>query len=165
MMLLNELISDLKERNNGLDIELDFLSNYRKESYICDCITESADSNVDIYYSGLESWIHECSQSYQYLEDAVNEGLVDMKSYCFTDHVRMAQYLYYENQYYSNLEDCVLLFAYFYLRDEKNYTSITEQFNELLIDELYSIDNNNRIDDIIEAVNNLLEDDAESEVE
>lgn len=70
-------------------------------------IHEMIDKNIDIYYHDLRQW---AVDNYDYVEDAVNEGLVDTSDFDYHKAIQWGQYVY--------------------LREVAN-DALTEAFNEL----------------------------------
>lgn len=125
--------------------------------YICDAISEAADSFVSIYNSDL--WenapnIEGC------IGDAISEGLVDLKNFDLMRLFQAGEYEYYIQLLYDNLETIVYNVAVNYLNE--NYPNV--EVNEKdLEDVLTDIDNNNTFDDITDAVDCLIEEIEEEE--
>ncbi len=91
---------------------LDLLNNYEFDTIkdILDCIEndignsifERADSDVEVYNWNLRCWIVE---NYNFLEDAISEGLVAVDKFDFHRAIMAAQFLMYERGYYEAMED------------------------------------------------------------
>ena len=71
-------MKQIKELLKEYEIDSDLL--YRVEdythapdNYICDTISEIADSEVDIYYSGLIDWLKNDNDSVENIESALQE--------------------------------------------------------------------------------------------
>lgn len=83
---INEIVS--------YEIDIDNLSDY---------ITEYIDGKIDIYYSGLDNWLHDTPDAQEYMENVVYDGLIDTNNYDFYNHIQTAQYEYYSNDFYNTL--------------------------------------------------------------
>ena len=124
--------------------------------YICDIITEIADSHVDIYNSDLLEW---AKDNYSYIEEAIDEFGTATDSNGRADFIRcimQGQFLAHEKDIYGNLEDSLKLFMYDYIEKELNILELTEKQNENLLDWDFS-DNNEQLENLIEHINEVLE--------
>lgn len=118
--------------------------------YICDIITEIADSHVDVYTSDLLDWARD---NYSYIDEANEEfGRADD----FLGEIRQGQFLYNERDLYDNLEDSLKLFAYVYIQNVLGIEEITEEQNEDLLDYDYT-DNNDELENIIDHIEEVFE--------
>jgi len=127
------------------------LLNYSGGTYICDAITETADSNVHIYNNDL--WETAPSIS-DYIEEAIEEGLVDTSKVDLMKIFMAGEYQYYTQLLYDNLETIVYNYAVDCLN--KKYPDIEIDEDELKA-KLEGIDNNDTFDKIEEAVEELIE--------
>lgn len=133
-----------------------FLADYGN-GYICDIIAEFADGQVDIYTSDLFEW---AKTNFDYVEQAVNEGFVDTSHFDILQALKSGQYIQIEEELYENLDDCIKYYIYDYL-DKSGVEELTDEQAEK-IDEL-NFDNNDRVDDIDEAVNEIIKGGNENE--
>lgn len=143
-MIVHNLNEELKDINISRD-SIYFVEQYLNSlSYICDAISEQADSNIDIYYSDLFEWaknhfdeINEAMQEFGAMSDIIKQ-------------IQQAQFLYNERQLYDELEEIIL---YAVLLEAKEYAEevTKEQFSELL-EIAEHLDHNDRFDDIKDAV-------------
>ena len=146
-------MQDIRELVENLDIGEygDFITDYNR-GYICDIIQEIADNEVDIYTSDLLEF---AKNHYEYIEQAVNEGLVDTSKFDFLGAIRSGEYLYISEDLNSNVDDIILYKIYKYILDDLKIVEITdEQADEIL---LIDIDTNNRLENVLEDVNNIFE--------
>ena len=124
------------------------LNDYRGSSYICDAISERADSNVDVYNYDLIEWAknHICE-----IDEAAEE-LGKPKS--FIGYIQQAQFIFNERNLYEGLESAIILQAW-KIASERVEEVTEEQADEL--DAMDSIiDNNNRVEDIEAEVLEIL---------
>lgn len=147
------IVRNLNEELESINISKDsiyFVEQYLNSlSYICDAISEQADSNIDIYYSDLFEWaknhfddIEEANKEFGAMSDIVKQ-------------IQQAQYLYNERALYDELEEIIL---YSVLLEAKEYAEevTKEQFSELL-EIAEHLDHNDRFDDIKDAVKEIFE--------
>lgn len=153
MLNVNELKNNLNVGDYGEDI-----TNYNGNSYICDVISEIADNNTSIYYSDIKNFI---SDNVEYVENAIDEFGWDG---CGSDLMKagqMGEYLKIQDDIYTNLDDVILYYAYYYLSDVLDIKEITEETNNDIIDTCSDIDTNDRIETIEETIKNLFEEDEQ----
>lgn len=127
---------------------------YKKSSsYICDAISERADSRIDIYTRDLLDWAgnHICE-----IDEAAEElG----KPESFLGYIQQAQFIVLERELYEDLENGILWAVY---KTAEEYTKEINEDQETALDELAdSIDHNNRFEDISEGVKAIFEPDQE----
>lgn len=125
------------------------LNDYRGSSYICDAISERADSMVDVYTYDLLEWAktHICE-----IDEAAEElGKPDS----FIGYIQQAQFLFNERQLYDGLNDAIIIEAW---RIASEYAEeVTEEQADKLDALDMIIDNNNRVEDIESEVKNILD--------
>ena len=150
---LIEYKEDLEREMN--DISVDFCANQTADdsAYICDAITEYADNEVHIYYSDIFDFAKE---HYDYVEQAIEEFGVatNGKKVDLLRTIQQGEFLYNEEQLYDDLEDIVKLVAVNHLID--NDIELDEEQTEELFDKLEGIDNNDRFDDILDAIKDVM---------
>lgn len=127
---------------------LGMLNDYRGSTYICDAISERADSNIDIYNDDLTEWAksHICE-----IDEAADElGKPDS----FIGYIQQAQFIVNERNLYEGLEKAIVLYAW------KVASERVEEVTEEQADRLNAmdtiIDNNNRVEDIEAEVLEIL---------
>lgn len=146
----------LKEYENDNDL-LYRVEDYTHDAnlYICDTIGEIADSETDIYYSGLIDWLKNDRDSVENIESALAEfgtptternGTPD-----FMKILQQGQYYGNEQKLYDNLNEIGKIWLLAYLRDNEKMTEITDEQADF-IDEL-EIDNNDRFGEILDKWN------------
>ena len=140
-----------KELENKYELEniLYCFGDYSK-GYICDIITEVCDNNVDIYNSDLWDW---AKDNEYYIEQAINEFGIDSNNFDLMGLFREGQYIYYQETCYNNLDDII---EYLILSNLD-----VEEISDAVYDEILNIsgkeDNNARIEDYIEEIEELIE--------
>lgn len=117
--------------------------------YLCDIITEIADNNVDVYTYDLFEW---AKTNYDIIEEANAEMGTpnDMLA-----QIRQGQFLYYERDLYENLHDVVLFRLYNYIEKDLKIEELTEEQADK-IEYLNLDDNNERLENLIDEVNEIL---------
>lgn len=145
----------LKEYENDSDL-LYRVEDYTHcpEMYICDTISEIADSETDIYYSGLIDWLKNDSDSVENIEYAIREFGTPTSGNDIPDFMKIlqqGQYYGNEQKLYENLNEIGRIWLLAYLQDKENLTEITDEQADF-IDEL-TADNNDRFADILDKWN------------
>lgn len=133
----------------------EFFADY-DSGYICDVISEIADSNVHIYYHDIREW---AVDNYEWVEEAVNEGLVDTRDFDYHKAIQCGQYLYIQEDIYRHLEDCVRLAV---------LTGIdADEITEEQLDAILSIEfgTGDRIDDLIDEAKRIINPDEDEDDE
>jgi hypothetical protein len=144
-----------KELINGLsDIAKDYVSdkNIKYSSYICDSISEYADSQVDIYYSDRAKWF---AENWEKVDEAIAElG----KSDNIMQDIASAQYLENSNELYYDLDEIKQALVLKYLINDLDFETIDEDLLDEIFENIEDIDNNNRLNDLKDKVDEILED-------
>ena len=147
------LASVLCDTRNALsDVSKDYCDCYdiTSSSYICDSISEFADSQVDIYYSDRAKWF---AENWEKVDDAIAElG----KSDNIMQDIASAQFLEAENELYHDLDEIKQVLALQYLVDELGLQELDEELLDDILNEVDNLDNNNRLDDILDIINEKL---------
>lgn len=136
------------EADDATTAAADMLSEYCGSTYICDAISERADSNIDIYNADLLEWakyhlddIEEANQEFGQVPDIIRQ-------------IQQAQFMVNERELYEGLESAIIIEAWRIASE--NAEEVTEE-QAKAIDALDGeIDNNNRVEDIAEAVLGIL---------
>jgi hypothetical protein len=166
-MLETKELNLLGELNDEQAVLEDFISeNAGSSSYICDAISEAADSAIPI--ANYEIWKY-ASDISEYIEDAISEGLapVDPSNVDLIKIFQAGYYQYYNQALYTNLD----IMVYNYMVEQVN--EYLDQMDEDILDELDmaeieerledeadNFDNNNMfdfIDEIIESVKEMID--------
>lgn len=128
---------------------------YNYQNDIDDIIHDIADNNVDIYNYDLLEW---AKDNYSYIEDYVKEFGIDSQSFDFIDIIRGGQFLYIEQTLYNNKESMLEYLAY-YILDDKGFTEIEEEKATEI--SMIDFDRIERIDELEEEIDNILEEEEE----
>lgn len=144
-MKIEELKKDLYLGDYGEEI-----TNY-SSGYICDILTEIADNNVNLYNYDLLQWVANDLHNIAYCDEAKNELGAD-------DLIKMiqgGQYLKYSSDLYKNLEDIMKYYVFDYIENVLELEEITEeQLNDLEF-EIDFTDNNEKLENIDDKINNV----------
>lgn len=149
MINIKNKFEELRNEADNATVEaLYLLNDYRGSSYICDAISERADSMVDVYNCDLIEWAknHICE-----IDDAAEElGKPDS----FLGYIQQAQFLFNERKLYDGLGDAIIIEAWRIASEHAE--EVTEEQADRLnaLDSI--IDNNNRVEDIESEVKNIL---------
>ena len=139
------------------DISIDFCADRdaSESDYICDAITEYADSRIDIYTADLWEW---AAKNYEYIDEARAE-FGPAKD--ILDDLRAGQYFQNEQQLYEDINGIKKDLARQYINNILTDTEADEitvkKAIETLKDDLANIDNNDRLDAIADACNAFIE--------
>lgn len=148
------------ERNN-LDSFIDCLNDYNS-GYICDIISEIADSNTSIYYSDIIEFI---SNNVEEVNDAIEEYGWDGCGSDLYKAGQMAECRKNENDMYEELEQGLFNVALSYIE----YTLEVEEISNEQLDEIenlcYDTDNNDQLEDFLEKVEEIVNGEEEEEEE
>lgn len=148
------------ERNN-LDSFIGCLNDY-DDGYICDIISKIADSNTSIYYSDIIEFI---SNNVEEVNDAIEEyGWYG----CGSDLCKAGQAAEYrknEHDMYNELEEGLFNVALSHIQ----YTMEVEKISDEQLDEIETLcsdtDNNDRLEDFLEKVEEIVNGEEEEEEE
>ena len=141
----SDIKKEIRERNDDL---IQYICDY-SNGYICDIIMEISDSQIDIYTEDLFEW---AKHNLDVIEEANNEFGTPND---IIKQIQQAEYLDNSNNLYNMLEDMLMLYAYNYL--EENEILLTDEELIVLEERLKEIDNNNRLSDIDDLINNIIE--------
>ena len=134
----------------------DLLCDYSESAYICDAISEIADSHTSIYYSDIMQFI---SNNPEALADVVSEGLYEVngRDYDLYKHGQAAEYMTIERCIYDDLENALKIYALDYIGHELNRETIPaevwEEVENDIENDSYKF---NRLWDIKELVNQAI---------
>lgn len=139
------------------DISVDFCADRgaSESAYICDAITEYADSRVDIYTEDLWKW---AAEKYEYIDEARAEFGASKE---ILDDLRAGQFLQNERALYEDIDGIKEDLARQYINNvltvtEADETTLKEAI-ETLKDDLANIDNNDRLNAIADACDSFIE--------
>lgn len=97
-----------------------------------DVISEVADSGVDVYYSDLFKWLKDTLDSTDYMDRAIEEGLVDTNRYDFFTHISVAQSLWISDDLQNWRDDVIQCLAFIYLDEEKGVEMSDEDIDAFI---------------------------------
>ena len=156
---------NIKELYNEIKLELgDRLQEYDGSQYICDAVTEIADSNVDIYYADLFEWV---KHNWEYVDIACNEfGMPNSNnSNIIIKLVQQAQFYRNEEILYSELDESMLAYCYNYILNNFDFETITEEQKEEIESKCFNVDHNDTLEDFEEFIQELFAEKEEEEEE
>lgn len=148
---IKNILEELKEDNKELYIDIDSFVDYNESDYIGDIISELADYNIDIYNYNLLDWLKD---NYDVVEQA-NEELGTSND--IIKQCQQGQYYQYSNEMYENLSDYIKVYAYDHILNTLKIEEITEEQQEEIESELINIDNNDKLEDIKNLIDNILD--------
>ena len=145
-----------------LDGEIDVIEEMLdKSGYLCDAISETADSNIPIYNAEVWEDAHKISE---YIEDAISEGIAPTGA-GDVDLIKIFQsgyYVFYQELLYENLDTL----AFNYITNKVNEflmnfngadkVDITE-VESVIEEETDSTDNNDTFSDLDDKANSIIE--------
>lgn len=140
-----DIKKEIREKSNDI---IQYICDYNN-GYICDVISEISDNQVDIYYYNLFEWAKE---NFNIIEEA-NEEFGAPND--IIKQLQQAQYYNNSNELYEDLENMILLYTYNYLLE--NEILLNDEELEELEEELKKIDNNNRLEEIEDIINNIMD--------
>jgi hypothetical protein len=157
-----DLLGQLGNEEDALD---SFVNDYTdsNHSYVCDIISEVADSSVPIYYN--EIW-EDAREIEEYIGEAIAQGLYEVSGTDFDLHklFQAGYYQYYTQSLYQNLDEMVFNF----MADMVN--EYLDNLDENVIAELDLVevedkieqyadnfDHNDKIGDIIDEADDIIE--------
>lgn len=155
MKNINELLKEYESDNDLLYRIEDYT--HTPDSYICDIISEIADSETDIYYSGLIDWLQNDCDAVENIEYALQEfgtpttNTGTGKTPDFMKILQQGQYYGHEQHLYENLNEIGKVWLLAYLKDKENLQEITDEQAEF-IDDL-NTDSNDRFSDLLDKWN------------
>lgn len=161
MKNINELLKEYESKNDLLYTVEDYT--HATNNYICDTISEIADNQTDVYYSGLFNWLNNDSNAVESIESALGEfgtpkgpdGNAD-----FFKILQQGQFYQIEQGLYENIDAIGKIWLLAYLRDKENLQEITDEQAEF-IDDL-DTDSNDRFSDLLDKWNEYNEDNDEN---
>lgn len=147
-------IKELREEQNLYLGEYgEYLVDYNS-GYICDCISELADNNVDIYNYNLLEWVRNNSE---YVEQAVTDFGIDERNFDFFGLLRQGQYVQITEELYNNLDDIITNWIINYIEYDLNIKELTDEQAEQVEDLFNKYDNNDELEYIAEKIKEVFE--------
>lgn len=155
MLNVEELMGELETGDSGKE-----LTNYSGGTYICDAISEIADSSTSIYYSDIINFI---SENVEAVNDAIEEFGWDGCGSDLYKAGQMAEYCTIQDEIYKCLDDSMKYYALNYYEDldihnEKIDTSeIQDDLWEEIENYCDGVDHNDTFSVIEEIIDNYIE--------
>lgn len=150
--------------NYILDDEIDAVEEMLdRTGYLCDAVSETADSFIPIYTSDV--WDN-ASKISEYIEEAISEGIAPVHGNSSDiDLIRIFQsgyYVYYQSVIYDNLDEIVFNYVAEkineYLGTVDNVDSIDiDGVNDAIENAVANIDNNDDYDALDDIANGIIE--------
>lgn len=148
-------------QRNKLNSYIDCLNDY-DNGYICDIISEIADSNTSIYHSDIIEFI---SNNVEEVNGAIKELGWDGCGGDLYKAGQAAEFEKNENEMYNELEEGLFNVALSHIQ----YTMEIEEISDEQLDEIEGLcsdtDNNDRLDDFLEKVEEIVNGEEEEEEE
>lgn len=143
----------IKELYNTIETISEELQNY-SDGYICDIISEIADSNIDIYTYALLNWLKD---NYDVVDEAVSElGMPNANdSNIIIKLCQQGQYIQNQNTLYCELDQAMFNWCLSWLESEEVETLTDEQLEQLQ-EKCENVDNNDQLEDWIEFLKELV---------
>lgn len=136
------------------------IADYGGSTYICDAISEIAESNMSIYYSDIMDFI---SRNPEALAEVIDEGLYDpAHNYDLYKHGQAAEYMTIERELYNNLSDILRLYAADYILRQHG-EEIPLEVWEAVEERLEDIDSGNDLYAVESICDDVLTDAAEAD--
>ncbi len=152
-------VSEIKR--NKLNSYIDCLNDY-DNGYICDIVVEIADSHTSIYYSDIIEFI---SNNVEEVNGAIEEYGWDGCGSDLYKAGQIAECRKNENEMYEELEQGLFNVALSYIE----YTLEVDGISDKQLDEIdnlcYDTDNNDRLEDFLEKVEEIVNGEEEEEEE
>ncbi len=163
----NKNMLSVDELKGAITLNCDYsrnLCDYSGYHYLCDVISEIADSNTSIYYSDIIKFI---SENVEKVNDAIEEMGWDGCGSDLYKAGQMAEYLDIERQIYDELDEAMLNFCYNYILYDLEIKEITPEQEDEIESLCYRVDNNATLDTFEDFLKELLtlENDEEGENE
>lgn len=163
---ISDSTNTARENLNGYS--QDFITDHDADSsqYICDAISEFADSNTSIYYSSILEFIKHNPDA---VNDAINEFGWDGCGRDIYKAGQLAEFSSIQHEIYGDLEDIIKYIALDFIDStdeandeaEKLWANLGENTRcDILgefMDGLEMIDNNSRFDDITNLYNDFVQ--------
>lgn len=152
-------VSEIKR--NNLDSFIDCLNDY-DQGYICDVISEIADSHTSIYRSDIIEFI---SNNVEEVNETIEEFGWNGCGGDLYKAGQIAECRKNENEMYNELEEGLFNVALSHIQ----YTMKVEEISDEQLDEIdnlcYDTDNNDRLEDFLEKVEEIVTGEEEEEEE
>lgn len=151
---MENIIKNLENKMN--DYSVDFVNDYYNADsmYLCDAISEFADSNTSIYYSEIMDFI---AKNPEAVNDAINEFGWDGCGKDIYKAGQMAEYQDIQNDIYADIDNVIKLIAYKKAYHNYDIINPTEEQDKNIDDiDCEGIDTDSRIEDIEDYVKSII---------
>lgn len=138
----------------------EYFCDYSGYHYICDVISEIADSNVDIYTYDLFEW---AKTNYEWVEEAISQGLCDMSNPDIPKMLQAGQYEQNTSDLYEHLDASILTYCLNYIHHDLKQEFLTESQYDELLTECTNVDNNDTLEKFEEFCNELFKEEENDE--
>ena len=145
MKNINELLKEYEKDCDLLYRVEDYT--HAPEMYICDTISEIADSETDIYYSGLINWLKNDPDSVDAIEEAAAE-FGRPEKFDFIRFLQQGQYYQNEQKLYNNIDTVAKIWLLAYLRNKENLSEITDEQADYIDD--FTANNNDQFEKLLD---------------
>lgn len=159
-VFIGEMVYDNNELlGNEIDV-LEEFSSYNGSMYVCDAISELADSYIPIYDNDVWKDAYEISD---YIEQAISEGLVDTSDINLVKIFQGGYYCYYTELLNNNLDAIAFniiannINMYLQSIDADNLDLDLDEIEEQINDGIKNFDNNSYISDLDEITNDIID--------
>lgn len=153
-------VSEIKR--NNLDSFIDCLNDY-DQGYICDVISEIADSHTSIYHSDISEFI---SNNVEEVNETIEEFGWNGCGGDLYKAGQMAEYRKNENEMYNELEEGLFNVALSHIQYTMKVEEISDEQLEEIEDLCADTDSNDRLDDFLGEIENIVNgEEAEDEEE
>ena len=136
-------VLDLKPEKYELGELGEYFCDYSGYHYICDVISEIADSHIDIYTYDLFEW---AKNNYDWVEEAISQGLCDMSNPDIPKMLQAGQYEQNTSDLYEHLDASILNYCLNYIKYDLKQDTITEAQYDELLEKCTNVDNNETLD-------------------
>lgn len=134
------------------------------DGYICDIISEIADSNISIYNHDLWEW---AKDNEEWIGEALSEGLYsiprDSNDFDLMRLFQSGMYVYNQHDLYENLDDSIKYFLYDYIICTHKMTEIDDNLSDFIDEICDNVDNNKQLEDFTESIDDYLDKDSDEE--
>ena len=138
----------------------EYFCDYSGHHYICDVISEIADSHIDFYTYNLFEW---AKTNYEWIEEAIAQGLCDTSNPDILKMLQAGQYEQNTNDLYNHLDASILNYCLNYIKYDLKQEFLTEAQYDELLSECTDVDNNATLEKFEEFCNELFKEEENDE--